>query len=270
MQKLRFLFLGDIVGPSGVALMKRWIPRLKEKHKVDAVIVNGENAGKNGKGITEAIAKDLLSYGVSMITTGNHIWAQEETRHSLSRYKNVLRPINYPTRCPGKGYGLFTVGSYEVAVINVQGQAFMFDKVECPLRALDSILTYVSSKTRIILVDFHAEATAEKIVAALYVDGRVSGFVGTHTHVQTADERILPQGTAFITDLGACAAVHSSLGMKYESILQRTLTQMPVRAEVIKYPPFNVNGVLIDINPTTGKAIAIERVHIVDEEPVLE
>ncbi|PCI73792.1 TIGR00282 family metallophosphoesterase [Candidatus Dependentiae bacterium] len=269
MQKLRFLFLGDIVGQPGVALMKRWIPQLKAKHKVDAVIVNGENAGKNGKGITESIAKDLLSYGASMITTGNHVWAQEETRHSLGRYPNVLRPINYPARCPGKGYGLFTVGSYEVAVINVQGQAFMYDKVECPLRSLDTILTYISTKTRIILVDFHAEATAEKIVSALYVDGRVSAFVGTHTHVQTADERILPQGTAFITDLGACAAVHSSLGLRYEAILQRTLTQMPFRAEVVKEPPFNVNGVLIDIDATSGKAVAIERVHVLDSEPVL-
>jgi metallophosphoesterase (TIGR00282 family) len=268
-KKLRFLILGDIVGLSGVSLVKRWIPKLVATKNIDAVIVNGENAAKNGKGITESIAKDLIASGVSMITTGNHIWAQEETRLSLNKYQNVLRPINFPSRCPGKGYGFFTIGSYEVAVVNVQGQAFMHEKVECPFKALDTALTFLQMRTKIIFVDFHAEATAEKVAAAMYVDGRVSGFVGTHTHVQTADERILPAGTAFITDLGACAALHSSLGMKAETIIERSLTQMPLRAEVIKDPPFMLHGVIIEVNPENGSALSIERVKILDPDPVL-
>jgi metallophosphoesterase (TIGR00282 family) len=263
---IRILMIGDIFGKPGRAMVKKWAAPLKERYKADAIVVNGENSAKNGKGITMSIAQEMVANGVSMVTTGNHVWSQEETRAQFAQYPNVLRPANFPSTCPGKGHGFFNIGQYEVAVINIQGNVFMHENLDCPFRTMDSLLTYVNNRTKIILVDMHAETTAEKANMSFYLDGRVSAVVGTHTHVQTADERILPKGTAFITDLGACCALNSSLGMKHEGMMQRILTQMPFRGEVDTRPPFALHGVLITIDPTTGKATGIERIKVVDND----
>lgn len=269
-KNIKMLMFGDVVGKPGVALIQKWLPRLKQKYNADFVIVNGENAAKNGKGLTLAIAQDFVAAGADMITTGNHIWGQEETRVSLSKYPLVLRPLNFPTGCPGKGYAFITVDGCEIAIVNMQGQAFMHEKLDCHFKVMESVLSFLKARSKLIIVDFHAETTAEKVNFAYYLDGRISAIVGTHTHVQTADERILPEGTAFITDLGACSALHSSLGFKTDGMLKRSLTQMPVRGEVENKGPFVIHGVVIDFDRESGKAISIERVKVIDSELIVE
>lgn len=267
---LKMLLFGDVVGKPGVALIHKWLPQLKEKYHADFVVVNGENAAKNGKGLTLSIAQEFVAAGASMITTGNHIWGQEETRTSLNNYPSVLRPLNFPSSCPGKGYGIITINSHDIAIVNLQGQAFMHEKLDCPFKVIDSVLSFLKARAKVIIIDFHAETTAEKINFAHYVDGKVSAVIGTHTHVQTADERILPHGTAFITDVGACAALYSSLGFKTEGMIKRALTQMPLRGEVELKGPFVVHGVVITFDVESGKALSIERVKVLDHDLSVE
>jgi len=264
---LRFLFVGDVVGQAGQAVVQKHLPELKKKHAIDAIIVNGENAATKGVGINSKNIAFFRHLGVSLITTGNHVWAQRESYTALNEQSDfIIRPANFHPSCPGKGSAIIDVAGVPVGVINIQGRVFMHQDLECPFRTIESLLLYLSTKTKIIFVDIHAETTSEKTAMGFFLDGKVSGVVGTHTHIQTADERILPKGTAYITDLGCCAALNSTLGVKKEVVIQRFLTQMPQQFSVEKTGPFALHGVIIDVDTSTGKATHIERVKVVDED----
>jgi metallophosphoesterase (TIGR00282 family) len=269
METMRVLLLGDIVGATGRAVFAKHIAKLREKHGIHAVIVNGENSSDQGRGITPKIAEFFREHGVDCITTGNHVWFRNEIYSYLDEHRSVLRPANFPAGAPGVGVATFQVHNKMMAVVNIQGRVFMKEQVDDPLRTMDSILAYLKDKTPIIFVDFHAEATSEKHAMAYYCAGRVSGVVGTHTHVQTADERILPEGTAYITDLGMAGSLNSMLGMQKTQIIQHFLTQLPVKFMVDTQPPFVLSGVIIDVDAATGRAKKIERVRVIDNELTL-
>ncbi len=265
MDHLRILFIGDVVGATGRAMFQKHIGRIRKEYKIDAVVVNGENSSNQGRGITSRIVNFFRHNGVDVVTSGNHIWYNREIYSYLDEHKDLLRPANYPSGTPGVGVTTFQVGTTTVGIINLQGRVFMKDHIDCPFRAADSILTYVRNKTKVVFVDIHAEATSEKYALAYYLDGRVSGVVGTHTHIQTADEQILPGGTGYITDLGFSGSLHSLLGMKKEPIIQNFLTQMPVRFVVETTTPVIMSGVWMEVDVQTGKTIKIERIRIVDD-----
>lgn len=262
--------IGDVMGAPGRIMFQKHIDQLRAKHSIDAVIVNGENSDARGRGITPRIVKFFKHNGANVITSGNHIWANKEIYSYLAENNDLLRPANYPSAAPGVGVTMFNCKEHVVAVINLIGRVFMKDLVDCPFRTAESILTYLKGKTNIIFVDMHAETSAEKIAMGFFLDGRVSGVVGTHTHVQTADERILPKGTGFITDLGMTGPYNSMIGMKKEPIIQQFITQMPTRFVVEESAPVIMTGVWIEVDTATGKALAIERVKIIDEEIHLE
>lgn len=261
---MKILFVGDLVGEPGLSLFQKHHAQLKEKYKLDATLVNGENVAPDGRGITPALATSLFEQGASLITTGNHIWAKKEIVDYIGTEKRLLRPANFPGDCPGSGVGFASINGTKLAVINLMGRVFMHDHLDCPFRTVQSLLTYVQAQTRCILVDFHAETTSEKAALGYFLDGKVSAVVGTHTHVQTADERILPGGTAFITDVGMGGALNSSLGTKKEPVIKRFVTQMPTRFSVETEGPMVLSAVIITIDETTGRATAIERLRIVD------
>jgi len=265
MGNLRLLFLGDIVGKTGRALFQKHSARIRRELEIDAVIVNGENSA-HGRGITSKNMKFFKHNGVDVVTSGNHVWQNKEIYSYLNENKDLLRPANYPSACPGVGVTTFSCKGKEVGVINLQGRVFMRDHVECPFKTAESILTYLKNKTNIIIVDFHAEASSEKMGLAYTLDGKVSAVIGTHTHVLTADERILPGGTAYITDVGMAGSLNSMIGVTKEAVIRHLLTQMPARFEVDTKPPFSMTGVLIDIDMTTGNATDIKRFQLVDED----
>lgn len=269
MAKLRVLFIGDVVGSTGQAMFQKHIASLKKQYSIDALIVNGENSA-NGKGITSRIMHFFKHNGVNVVTSGNHIWDNKEIYHYLHNHTDLLRPANFPRSVPGVGVTTFTVGEYTIGVINLQGRVFMKEHVDCPFTTATSLLTYLKQKTPIIFVDFHAETTSEKQGLAYYLDGKISGQVGTHTHVQTADERVLPGGTAYITDLGMVGSLNSMLGMEKEAIINRFLTQMPTRFSVDTSSPMVLCGVWIEVDTMTGKATHIERVQVVDHDLVID
>lgn len=263
--KLRILFIGDIVGSTGRAMLQKHLARIKEQYQIDATIVNGENSA-DGRGITPRIMDSFKHIKVDVVTSGNHIWDKKDIVPYLQTNDDLLRPANFPSECPGVGVKLLQVKGQPVAIINVQGRVFMKEHLDCPFKTVESLLTFLRDKTKTILVDFHAETTAEKAAFAYYFDGRISGVVGTHTHVQTADERVLPNGTAFITDLGMVGSLNSSLGMKLDSIIHHFITQMPVRFTVETTNPVILNGVWMEIDTHTGRAEKIERISIIDEQ----
>lgn len=263
---LRILLVGDVVGQLGCAMFQKHIPRLKKELSIDAVIVNGENSHSQGRGITPGIVGFFKHNGANVITTGNHIWARKEIYPYFEQNNDLIRPANFPGICPGSGVTTFKCKDFTVGVINIQGRIFMNQFVDCPFRAVESLLTFLRSKTKIILVDFHAETTSEKMGMGYFLDGKVSAVVGTHTHIQTADERVMPGGTAYITDLGMSGALNSMIGMKKEPIIQNFLSQMPVKFEVDTNGPAFLCGVLVDIDPITGKALAITRIRIDDDQ----
>jgi 2',3'-cyclic-nucleotide 2'-phosphodiesterase len=263
---INVLFIGDLVGKPGCAMLEKHLPSLKKQFDVDVTIVNGENSASDGRGISPQQLEFFRGLGINVITTGNHVWAKREIYPFFADSKDLLRPINFPSGCPGTGITTVTTPKGVVAVINVQGRVFMRELLGCPFRALDSALTFVQSKTNCICVDMHAEATAEKVGVGNYVDGRVSAVIGTHSHVQTADERILPEGTAYITDVGMVGSLNSMIGMKTEIILKHMLTQMPVKFAVETEGPFILNGAVVSLDAVTGKADSIERISLVDEE----
>ncbi|MCK4265160.1 TIGR00282 family metallophosphoesterase [Candidatus Babeliales bacterium] len=264
-EKLKFLFFGDLIGRPGRALFQKWANKLKEQFKADAIIINGENSADNGRGITPSIAQSFFDAGASAITSGNHIWFHKNVHNYLDEESRIIRPANYPSSCPGKGYTVFEVEGHSVALLNLQGRVFMHDDLDCPFRTAESLYSLLRSKAQIIFVDFHAEATSEKQGLGYFLDGKVSGVVGTHTHVQTADEKILPNGTAYITDLGFSGNKYSMLGLKKEPIIDKFLTQMPHRFVVELKGPFVINGVCIEVDTNTGKASKIERIRIEDD-----
>lgn len=255
---LKILFIGDIIGRPGRQLIRDLLPRLVDKHMIDLVIANAENAAA-GFGLTPDVVSELLDLGVDVLTTGNHVWDKRDGLVCLDREPALLRPANYPPGAPGRGVGVFrTPAGLPVAVVNLEGRVFMAG-LDCPFRSIDAILEELGADQRIVFVDFHAEATSEKGALAAYLDGRVSAVVGTHTHVQTADERVLPGGTAFITDAGMSGARDSVIGIRKELSIQRFVTQMPVRYEIAKKDPV-LCGVVVTIDEVTGKAQKIERV----------
>jgi 2',3'-cyclic-nucleotide 2'-phosphodiesterase len=264
-KNIRVLLLGDIVGAPGRAMFQKHSASLRKTYKADAIIVNGENSFK-GKGITPRVVKFFRTHGADLITTGNHIWFNREIYTYLADHDDVLRPANFPSKCPGRGVTTFLVGDVVVGVINVQGRTFMREFLDSPFAAVDSCLTYLKDKTATIIVDVHAEATSEKMALAYYLDGRVSAVVGTHTHVQTADERVLPKGTAYISDLGMAGALNSIIGGQQGAIIKKLLNQMPHKFVVDHTGPFFMTGVCIQIDTRTGEAITIERIRIDDAD----
>lgn len=263
MNNVNVLMIGDVVGDAGRSIVQKHLPSLKKKYDIHCVVLNGENAA-HGKGITPKIADLFKEIGVNVITTGNHVWAKREIYAYISSNKFLLRPANFQTGSPGSGVFVFESSEGPIAVINLQGRVFMKEFVDCPFRAADSLLMYLKGKTKYIVVDFHAEASAEKLGIAYYLDGRVSGVVGTHTHVQTADNRVLPKGTAYITDLGMCGSLNSMIGQKKETVMNQMITQMPAQFDVDTEPPFVLSGVVISIDKATGLSRSIERIYIVD------
>lgn len=261
---VRILFIGDVVGSPGRAMLQKHINHLREQYRIDATFVNGENSA-DGRGITPRIMDYFKHLKVDVVTSGNHIWDKKDIVPYLDAHSDLLRPANFPSECPGVGVTIIDVKGQSIGVINVQGRVFMKEHLDCPFKTVDSLLTYLRDKTNTIFVDFHAETTAEKACLAYYLDGRISALVGTHTHVQTADERVLPNGTAFITDLGMVGALNSSLGMKTDSIIKHFMTQMPSRFMVETEGPILLNGVCIEVDTATGKALSIERIRIVDD-----
>ncbi len=261
---MRILFFGDLVGEPGRTMFARHHALLTKKYKADLTIVNGENSASDGRGITPAIAQWFFEQKVALITTGNHVWAKKEIAEYLATSKTILRPANFPSSCPGTGVALYTLESgLTIGVINVLGRVFMRDLVDCPFKSLQTAIPYLAAHTPIIVVDIHAETTAEKAAIANFCDGKVSAVIGTHTHVQTADERILPKGTGFITDVGMAGALDSLIGMKIEPIIQQFLTQMPVKFAVATEGPLQLCAALLAIDDEKGHCTAIERIRIV-------
>ena len=255
---MRILFIGDIVGKPGREAVRILLPELKKKYRLDLCIANAENVA-GGSGITPRLAEELFSYGLNMLTSGDHIWKRKEVLEILDSEMRILRPANYPAESPGRGYGIIeTKKGQKVGVINLEGRVFM-SSLSCPFKCAQEAARQIKEKTQIILVDFHAEATSEKIALGWFLDGMVSAVLGTHTHVQTADERILPGGTAYITDLGMTGPYDSVIGRKVEQILARFLTQMPVRFEMAS-ENVQLHGVVLEIDDKTGKAKSITRI----------
>ena len=262
---LRILFLGDIVGEPGRRAVIDAIPRFKQERGVDFVIVNGENSAA-GRGITPKISIDLLRSGVAVITSGDHIWDQKDIVPFIDTEPRLLRPINYPPNTPGQGSIVLETPKGKVAVVNVQGRTFMPTALENPFLAIDAEVSRLREETAVIFVDAHAETTSEKIAIGRFLDGRVSAVVGTHTHTQTADEQIFPGGTAFLCDAGMCGPAESILGREMEPIIERFLISRPVMYPVAK-GQVKLHGVIIDVDETTGRALAIERVAEFAPEP---
>jgi 2',3'-cyclic-nucleotide 2'-phosphodiesterase len=264
-QTLRYLIIGDVVGQAGQAVFQQIIPSFVKEKAIDLLIVNGENSAPKGVGITPRQVEFFKSMGVHVITSGNHIWDQREIYPSLNDPQaSLIRPANFPSSSPGKGYMLVPVKDTMVAVINVQGRVFMPQHLDCPFKTVESLLPLVRQKTSLIFVDVHAEASSEKCCLGFFLDGKVSCVFGTHTHVQTADEIILPGGTAYITDVGFCGALYSSLGVNKDIIITRFLTQMPQRFAVEKAGPYVLHGIMGEVDTTTGKALSIERIRMID------
>jgi len=265
----RLLFLGDIIGEPGRKAVIEKVPRLKQELGVDFIVVNGENAAA-GRGITGRITIDLLRAGIAVITTGDHIWDQKEVVSYIQTEPRLLRPINYPPGTPGRGSIVLETAKGKVGVINVQGRTFMQPSLENPFRVIEEEVRRIRAETRVIFVDVHAETTSEKIALGRFLDGKVSAVAGTHTHVQTADEQIFPGGTAFICDVGMCGPTQSVLGREIQPIIQRFVSCMPVNFPVAR-GEVCLHGILVDIDPVSGKARAIRRVAEVaaGEEPSL-
>lgn len=255
---MKILFIGDIVGEPGRRAVKELLPKLRERHGLDFVIANGENSA-GGSGITPKTAAEIYSAGVDAITSGDHLWDQKEVLELLASEKRFVRPLNYPPETPGQGAVVLQNGSQSpVAVVNAQGRTFM-PVLENPFLVVPPVIARLREQTKVIFVDFHAEATSEKIAFARLLDGQVSAVVGTHTHVQTADEQIFPGGTAFLSDAGFTGPQESVLGREIEPVVKRFLTGMPQRFEVARSRVM-LHGVLVQVDGTGGRATHIERV----------
>jgi metallophosphoesterase (TIGR00282 family) len=255
---LRILFLGDVVGEPGRKAVATLLPLLKEELQVDFAIVNGENAA-GGRGITPKIAIGLMRAGAAVITTGDHIWDQREIVPFMIDEPRLLRPANYPGNPPGQGSLVLDTKKGKVGVINLQGRVFMKEGLENPFTHAANLVQEMRKETPVIFVDFHAEATSEKVAMGWHLDGLVSAVVGTHTHVPTADERLLPKGTAYQSDAGMCGPMESVIGSEIQPVLERFHTALPAKFGVGK-GAVRLNGVLVTVDPTTGRATAIERV----------
>ena len=258
---MKILALGDIVGPDTVEELGKRLWNFRKQNNIDFVVANGENASR-GNGLEENAAKTILEYGVDVITGGNHIWQKNSLRNFLDSSKNIVRPLNYPSVSAGNGYTILDCNGYKILIMNVSGTVYM-ESLGCPFDAVEKVLSREEGRYDISLLDIHAEATGEKYALARYFDGKITAVVGTHTHVQTADEQLLKNGTAYITDLGMCGPRESILGVKSELIIEKMKTKMPVRFE---FAEGNVEfcGVIIDFDTSkSGKIVAnsIKRVN---------
>ncbi|MHB8835901.1 MAG: TIGR00282 family metallophosphoesterase [Candidatus Methylomirabilia bacterium] len=257
---MKILFIGDIVGKPGRQALALFLRKVQEAHDIDLTIANGENAA-GGFGITPDTAEDLLRLGVDVITSGNHVWDKKDVLGFIPKESRLLRPLNYPPGAPGYGSIVVTArGGAKVAVFNVSGRVFMND-FDCPFRTTLAELEALDGEVRVRVVDIHAEATSEKVAFGRFLDGRVSAVVGTHTHIQTADERILPGGTAYITDLGMTGPSESVIGVEAAIVIRKFLTGMPERFETAKHHP-QLQGVVIEVDPGSGQASSIERISL--------
>ncbi|RJP27334.1 MAG: TIGR00282 family metallophosphoesterase [Candidatus Omnitrophota bacterium] len=254
---MKILFIGDIVGSPGREAIEKLLPGAKEEYGVDFVIANAENAA-GGSGIIPRIAAQLFDAGVDVLTSGDHIWKKKEIFEVIDKDRRILRPCNFPDGTPGYGWGVFSDRKgNKVGVINVNGRVFM-DPLECPFRATLKCSEEIAKETKVVIVDMHAEATSEKVALGWYLDGHVSAVLGTHTHIQTADERVLPKGTAFITDVGMTGPCDSVIGRKVEDVLQRFLTLIPTRFNVAE-DNVKMQGAIVDIDENNGLARSILR-----------
>ena len=251
---MNILVIGDVVGKVGRRALACVLPGIRRSHSIDLVIANGENAA-GGKGLTPSTADEMLEAGVEIITSGNHIWHYREIYPYLDGEAPVLRPLNYPQGAPGRG----VIARDGIAVINLIGRTFMPGTLDCPFRAADEALAQLSDR-RVIIVDMHAEATSEKAAIAWYLDGRVSAVIGSHTHIPTADTRVLPGGTAFVTDVGMVGPRDSILGMETRPVIETFLSGLPSRFTTEERGPVVFNSVLVQVDPETGKASRIQRI----------
>lgn len=259
---MKVLFIGDIFGEPGRRAAARAVPRLVAKHQIDVVIGNGENVA-GGFGITPALAKELFEIGIAVITTGNHAWDKKEILDYIPQEPRLLRPANYPEGVPGRGSSVLeTAGGEQLAVLHLMGRAYM-PTLDCPFQVAKRELANLKKRAAAVIVDMHAEATSEKMAMGHYLDGEVTAVVGTHTHVQTADEQILPRGTAYLTDIGMTGPLHSVIGVKKELAIEKFLTGMPRRFEVASGPAVFC-AALITLDARIGKALSIERIRLID------
>ncbi len=258
MAKIKILFIGDVVGKAGRCAIEKLVPALLNTNSIDICIANGENAA-GGKGITRKISNQFFSYGIDIITSGNHIWSNKDILSALDTDGRILRPANYPDGVKGIGSTTFeSKKGYIIGIINLMGRIFM-KPLDCPFKTAEKEIKKLKKRAMVNIIDFHAEATSEKIALGRYLDGKVTAVIGTHTHVQTADEKILPKGTAYITDVGMTGPHDSIIGAKKDAVFQRFLTQVPVKIEAASDDIW-LNGVIIEADYDSGKALSIERV----------
>ncbi len=257
---MRILFIGDIVGRPGRNIIKERLSQVKREHRIDFTVANAENAA-GGKGITREVFRELYTCGIDVFTMGNHVWDNKGIFDFINEEERLIRPLNYPDICPGRGWHIFEAGTGQaVAVINASGRIFL-PPLDCPFRAVDQALEQIKDSADYILVDFHAEATSEKLALAYYLDGRVSAVLGTHTHIQTADERILPGGTAYITDIGMTGPSISILGMDKDTVVNKFLTGMPARF-VVAGGAAHMDAVVLETGEKNFGVISIKRLNI--------
>jgi hypothetical protein len=256
---LKILAVGDIVGSNGIKKLKEELPKIKKEEQIDFVITNGENAAE-GMGITEKNFFDIINAGTDVVTLGNHTWAKKDIFNFINHVK-IIRPANYPEGVVGQGYGIYECGNKKIAVINMLGRVDINILTENPFILAKNLVEKLSSKVDIIIMDFHAEATAEKIAMGYFLDGKVTAIFGTHTHVQTADEKILPNGTAFISDIGMTGPKNSVIGMNISSSIKRFETALPERYKIAEGDCM-LNGVIFEVDDTTNKVVNIKRVNI--------
>ena len=257
---VKLLFIGDIIGKPGREALSRELHRIIDRHMVDLVIANGENAA-GGFGLTAETAQDLFKCGVQVLTSGNHIWDKKDALEYIKREERIVRPANYPEGTPGRGATVVrTPGGVKVGILNLEGRVFM-NNLDCPFRCADREIAKLKEETPIVFVDFHAEATSEKVSLGWYLDGRVAAVIGTHTHVQTADERILTAGTAYLTDAGMTGSFDSVIGVRKEDAIEKFITQRPAKFEVAK-KDIRINAVVIEVDEKSGLALAIERINV--------
>ena len=254
---MKILFIGDVYGNTGRKAIKECVPQLKKELEIDFCIANGENCAA-GSGITYIIAQELYKAGVDCITMGNHTWSKKEILNFIDSDDKIVRPANYPGKVPGRGYTILKKNGMELAVLNLMGRVYM-DSIDCPFLVADRELQEIKAKTKVVFVDMHAEATSEKIALAWYLDGRVCCVAGTHTHVQTADERILPFGTSIICDVGMTGPYDGVIGVEKELIIERFITRMPQKFEVAK-GRVQFNAIYLEVDDKTGKCTKIERI----------
>jgi 2',3'-cyclic-nucleotide 2'-phosphodiesterase len=255
---MKILFIGDIVGRPGREAIQKLLPELKQEYNLQFIIANAENVA-GGSGITRRVAEELFESGINVLTSGDHIWKKREILEFINQEERILRPANFPAGAPGKGFSAFKArDGLKVGVINVNGRVFM-EALECPFRSALAATEALSKETNIIIVDIHAEATSEKVALGWYLDGKTSAILGTHTHIQTADERILPSGAAYITDVGMTGPYDSVIGRRTGDVLERFLTSIPTRFEVAG-ENIQLHGAVLDIDENTGKARSITRI----------